>query len=94
MKKEIIEKRNKARAESRPKKLMDILGWEIRVDERNYIITKENRTYYFSNLENALWDISQEEEKGKVRNLETMVKDIKRIKEDFLKALSTAVDSI
>lgn len=90
--KEHNEKRLKARLEARPKKIMEIEGWEILVDERNYITRNSKNTYYFTTLENALWDISSQLDKGKIKgDLENAVKAIKESKKDFLKALSTAV---
>lgn len=95
MKKEHKEKRIKARAEARPKKLMDLIGWEIFVDERNYMICKGNKSYYFSSFENAIIDISKDLEKSLIKeNLIETVKSLKQGRKDFLMALSKAVPTI
>lgn len=90
MKNEIKEKQKKARAEARPKKVMELAGWAILVDERNYITVKGNRTYYFSTLAQALLDISDYLEKGLIKeNLQDTVKTLIQSRKDFIKALST-----
>lgn len=87
-----------ARQEARPKKFLTIFGWDILSDDRNWITRSEKENNrYFSTLENALWYISEQMEKGqKVKELKDVVKEIKHIKENFLdeiKALSTSLPS-
>lgn len=88
------EKQQKARADARPKKVIEIAGTEIWQDERNWITKKGNFTYYFSTFENALFDIAQELEKSLIKeNLLDTVKTLKKSKEDFIKVLSKAIQT-
>jgi hypothetical protein len=94
--KKSVEKRTKARQEARPKKVMEIFGWVIMVDERQYITKSEKEdNRYFSTLENALWHIAEQSEKGKTYDeLKDAVITIRRIKANFLTELSTALHSV
>ena len=87
------EKRAKGRREARPKKFISVLGWDVFSDERNWITSSKTQgKRYFSTLENALWYISEQMERGKqVDNLKEVVKEIKQTKSSFLKALSTSL---
>lgn len=95
MKQEYKEKRNKARQESCAKKVMTLYGTEILVNEKNWI-TKNNKHFcYFTTLQNALEDIAYGIEKGKIRSdLETSIKEIKKMHQEFIKALTHSVASL
>ena len=89
------EKRTKARQEAKPKKVMEILGWIITADVRQYITRGKEGDRYFTTLENALWHIAEQVEgKQSYKDLKEAVDKIKQSKKDFLKALSTALHSI
>ncbi|MGI9118442.1 MAG: hypothetical protein ACR2IQ_02745 [Minisyncoccia bacterium] len=91
----IEEKRLKARADARPKKVMTINGTDIFVEERNYIIKKGNKVRYFSDLTSALVDISDELEKSLIKeNLLETIKWLKEGRKEYLKAISSAVHSL
>lgn len=93
MKKEHAEKSQKARAEARPKKLLEVLGWEVSADERNYIIRKDNKTYYFGTFLVALECIARNEDKKVTGVLEDAVKEIKASNEALVKALRTLLQT-
>lgn len=93
--KEQKEKQQNARNEARPKKVMELYGWTILVDERNYIIRKDSRTYYFSTLASALLDISDDLEKSLVKeDLQATAERLQKGRKEFLKAISTSVASL
>lgn len=70
---------------------MEVVGWDILVDERNYIIRKDNKTYYFGFFENALASIAEDLEKSLIKeNLQDTTKALKQSRNEFLKALSKA----
>jgi len=87
------EKRAEGRQEARPKKFITILGWNVLSDERNWITCSEKENNrYFSTLENALWYISEQMEKGQeVKEIKDAVSKIKTLKTSFLSALSSAL---
>lgn len=87
------EKRTKARAEARPKKVIELFGWTITADERNYITNCEKEdNRYFSTFESALYHISEQMEKtDSYKDIKDAIKQIKDTKASFLKALSTAL---
>ena len=88
-------KQIKARAEARPKKIMSIAGWDILVDERNYITRKKNTTYYFNNLESGLASIAEDLEKSLMKeNLVDTAKALKQARKEFLIGISKAVHSV
>ena len=83
----------RARQEARPKKIMELFGWTIRVDERQYITNSEKEDYrYFSTLENALWHIAEQSEKlNTYADLKDAIKKIKEVKVKFLEELRKVI---
>lgn len=79
----------KGRAEARPRKIMELFGWTITADERQYITKSEKEdNRYFSTLENALWHIAEQSEKlNSYADLKDAVKQIKETKVRFLEGL-------
>lgn len=89
------ENRAKGRAEARAKIVMKLAGWDILVDERNYIIRKDQTYYYFSTLAGALADIADDLEKGLIKeNLLDTIKILQQNRKDFLNTISKAVHNL
>lgn len=86
-------KASKARLEAYAKKFISVFGWDVLQDERNWITKNEKEGHrYFSTLENALWYISEQMEKGiEAKNLKEVVNEIKRVKKEFLEAIATKI---
>ena len=91
-KSKMADARAKGRAESKAKKILEIRGWSIYKDERQFTNKKDNRYYYFSTLELALRDIANDEVSAKIKdgiNLESICDTLKNVYSSFNEELQT-----
>lgn len=81
-----------ARQEAKPKKIMEVLGWKIYVDERNYTTSKGNVNYYHMSLLNALLDIADMEQRDALKlkgyaDLEKAINTVKTVNDHLVSEL-------
>lgn len=88
--KETRAKMNKALEESRPKKVLEIQGYSVWVDEMNYMVKNNRKTSYFSTLEKALMEIRDQLVRNKLKGSQSLDEAINRVNtsdKDFLNEL-------
>lgn len=84
-----------ARQAVRAKHIMEICGWKISSDRMQFIIAKDGLQYYHMTLENALYDISQMEEKSVLQriqpDLQNIVETLRQSRSEFIESIKGAV---
>ena len=78
-----------------PIKVLDVGEWTILRDTRQWIVRLGIKSYYFTSLEHALWNISEQIDRNSLKcELQTASREIKKAKEEFLKLLIESIKKI